>query len=76
MNATEITIRRTGNDVEVIDSDGRTTGALCMGECLEQVIGLIYPDTRKVYPMMTEAEWRARHPSMYPDPSQAQEAAQ
>lgn len=55
----EITIRRAGDHVEVIQ-DGKTTGQLCMGECIEQVIGLIYPDTRKVYPMHTEAEWAAQ----------------
>jgi hypothetical protein len=55
----EITVRRVGDNVEVMQ-DGKTTGQLCMGEVIEQVIGLIFPDTRKVYPMHTEAEWLAR----------------
>lgn len=55
----EIRIRRTGSVVEVIDDNGRTTGQLCMGECIEQVIGLIYPDNRKTYPMRTPEEWEA-----------------
>lgn len=58
--STELRIVRTGDSVEVIDMEGRTTGQLCMGECIEQVIGLIYPDNRKTYPMFTPAEWAAR----------------
>ena len=61
MSTTEIRIVRNHDDsVEVIDGEGRTTGALCMGELLEQVIGMIYPEQRKTYPMFTPEEWERR----------------
>ena len=61
MPTTELRIVRNHDDsVEVIDGEGRTTGALCMGELLEQVIGMIYPEQRKTYPMFTPTEWEQR----------------
>ena len=60
METIEIRVVRRGKDVEVVDAEGRTTGPLCMGECLEQVIGLIYAEERKTYPMHTPAHWAER----------------
>ena len=57
MDDIEIRVRRRGNDVEVLDSDGRTTGPLCMGETIEQVLGLVFPGQNKTYPMRNREEW-------------------
>lgn len=62
----ELRVVRKDDHVEVIDMEGRTTEHLCMGECIEQVIGLIYPEIRKTYPMRTPAEWAALRKQQFP----------
>jgi hypothetical protein len=61
MEPVEVIVRRTGDVVEVLQGE-RTTGELCLGEVIEQVLGVIYGDRagRKVYPMETPAEREAR----------------
>jgi len=53
----EITIRRTGDEVEVLQGEATTLCMTC-GEVIEQVLGLVYPDGNKhAYPMRTPDEW-------------------
>ncbi|ODT97438.1 MAG: hypothetical protein ABS82_00335 [Rhodanobacter sp. SCN 67-45] len=53
----EITIRRTGDEVEVLQGEA-TTGRLCPGEVIEQVLALVFPGMiNRAYPMRTPDEW-------------------
>lgn len=55
----EITIRRTGNKVEVMQGDATTDDVTC-GEVIEQILALVYPSglgQHRAYPMHTPAEW-------------------
>ncbi len=46
---------------EVVDECGRTTGALCLGELIEQVTCMVHPKlTEKRYAMATPEQWAVR----------------
>lgn len=43
---------------EIVDECGRTTGALCLGELIEQVTCLVHPKLNEVrYAMATPEQW-------------------
>lgn len=46
---------------EVVDECGRTTGALCLGELIEQVTCMVHPKLNEVrYAMVTPEQWDQR----------------
>ena len=46
---------------EVVDDCGRTTGDLCLGELIEQVVGMVHPKLNEVrYGMCTPEQWEQR----------------
>lgn len=46
---------------EVVDEYGRTTGALCLGELIEQVTCMVHPKLQEVrYAMQTPEQWAQR----------------
>lgn len=46
---------------EVVDECGRTTGALCLGELIEQVTCMVHPKLNEVrYRMATPDQWAQR----------------
>tara|TARA_R100000365_G_C2748574_1_gene80547 strand:+ start:3462 stop:3752 length:291 start_codon:yes stop_codon:yes gene_type:complete len=46
---------------EVVDECGRTTGALCLGELIEQVTCMVHPKLNEVrYAMVTPEQWAQR----------------
>ncbi len=61
MRKTEFLVRYSDEGgLEIIDpATGMTTERLTIGECIEQILGLLEPAC-KTYPMMTQAEWEAR----------------
>jgi hypothetical protein len=65
MRKTEFLIRSGDDGLEVIDpATGTTSGQLTIGECIEQVLGLLEPDN-KAYPMKTPEEWEAQRRAAY-----------
>ena len=54
---------RTASDFDVVDEYGQRCNGLCMGEMLEQVIGLVVQG-RARYPMLTPEAWDARRAAM------------
>lgn len=60
-----------GAHLNLVDENGRETGALCLGELIEQIVGLAvsegWPPRRpEIYPMLTPQQERLRRARLYP----------
>lgn len=55
---------RTASGFDVVDEYGQRCNGLCMGEMLEQIVGLVVQG-RARYPMLTSEAWDARRAAMH-----------